>query len=351
MRAVTATGNMLKDTIKRTLISNKFSANLLYRYFRLRHGQAVVNASAQRKTLSLFNFKALTAEIAYAPHEIVIDNNLYGQAYSLKRFAGIKQDLQAYIEHGLFWGGMVHQDEYYWYTPKIITFSERRRADIAAKGITKETLAIGPYIHYAKPLFGDDEFQKLKKNLGKTLLVFPSKSILNITSKYDVDAFINEVKRVGKDFKTIMVSLYYLDAQNKTLTDAYLAHGFKIVTAGHRYDNYFLDRQRTFIELADLTMSNEVGTHVGYCIHLNKPHYLFKQELERVGVNERELERELTLYQNEDDKRRNAEKEEVAAAFNLLTTTITDDQRAVIDKYWGTSSVKTQQELKDLLAR
>jgi hypothetical protein len=339
---------MLKDKLKRTLIRNELSAKMLFAYYRIANGNAAAKASEQRRPLDLFDYKALTADIPYAPHEVVIDNNLYGQAFSLKRYAGITHDLQAYIEHGLFWGGMVHQDEYHWYTPKIITFSEQRRRDIVAKGIEKETVAIGPYIHYAKLLFGDEELQKLRKELGKTLLVFPSKSILNIASKYDVDDFIQQVKHIGKDFKTIMVSLYYLDAQNKALTDAYLAQGFKIVTAGHRYDNYFLDRQRTFIELADLTMSNEVGTHVGYCIHLNKPHYIYQQKLERVGANAKKLARELTLYESDEDNRRNAEKKEVADAFSTLQNAITKVQREVIDKYWGTSSVKSPEELRSL---
>lgn len=340
---------MLKDTVKRTLISIPWAAKLLYAFYRLKHGDAAERLSKKRKLLSLFDFEALSADIPYAPHEIVIDNNLYGQAYAMKRYAGIAHDLQAYIEHGLFWGGMVHQDEYHWYTPKIITFSEKRKADIAAKGIDRETIAVGPYIHYAQPLFTEAEFKALKKELGKTLLIFPSKSILNIESKYDVDAFIQEVKRIGKDFKTIMVSLYYLDAKNKALTEAYLAHGFKIVTAGHRYDHYFLDRQRTFIQLADMTMSNEVGTHVGYCVHLGKPHYIYHQKLERVGVNQKELARELTLYQAAEDQRRNAEKQEVADAFSTYQEKITDSQRTIIDTYWGTTSVKTPKEIQQLL--
>lgn len=342
---------MLKDRLKRKLIANALAAKGVFTYYRLMHKNAVVQASAARKNLSLFNYKALTADIPYAPNEIVIDNNLYGQAFSIKRYAGITNDLQAYIEHGLFWGGMVHQDEYHWYVPKIITFSENRRTAIAAKGITKHSVAIGPYIHYAQPLFTAEERARLKQELGKTLLVFPSKSILNIQSRYDVDAFINEVKRVGKAYTTILVALYFLDARNKALTAAYEAHGFKIVTSGHRYDNHFLDRQRTFIELADMTMSNEVGTHVGYCVHLEKPHYIFQQKLERVGTNERELARELILYESEEDKRRNEEKQDVANAFSTLQSTITAAQRKIIDTYWGTSSIKRSDELNALFGR
>ena len=341
---------MIKDKLKRSLISHPISARALYHYYRIKHIGAVQRASEIRKTYSLFDFTALAQDIPYCPNEIVIDNNLYGQAFSIKRYAQINYDLQAYIEHGLFWGGMVHQDEYHWYTPRIITFSERRRKDIAAKGIPKETVAIGPYIHYAEPLLQQAEFDKLKAELGKTLLVFPSKSILNIESKYDLDSFIDEVKRIGAGYKSILVSLFYLDARNQQLTAAYKSHGFKVVTAGHRYDNYFLDRQRTLLALADMSISNEVGTHVGYCTHLGIPHYIFKQSLERVGANAKELARELTLYEAEEDKRRNAEKDEVAAAFSTFNgEIITEEQRAVVNKFWGIASVRTPQDLHNLL--
>jgi len=83
----------------------------MYTAYRLKSGKATQTASNERKDLSLFDFEKLAQDIAYGPEEMVIDNNLYGQAYSLKRYAGIKHDLQAYIEHGLFWGGMVHHDE------------------------------------------------------------------------------------------------------------------------------------------------------------------------------------------------------------------------------------------------
>lgn len=341
----------MKDRIKRFLISHPATAKMMFAFYRMKNSGAANAESELRKQTSLFDFDALTKDIAYSPEEIVIDNNLYGQAYSIKKYAGIKNDLQAYIEHGLFWGGMVHQDEYYWYTKRIITFSARRKDAIHAKGINKEVVCIGPYIHYAQPLFSAEKMQHLKNELGKTLLVFPSKSILNIESKYDVDEFITEVKRIGKDYQTILISLFYLDARNKKITDAYLSHGFKIVTAGHRYDHHFLSRQRAFIELADMTMSNEVGTHVGYCTHLNKPHYIFSQKLERVGVSAKELARETTLYEAKEDAQRNQEKQEVINAFSIfLPDTITQEQRDVINKYWGTESVKTPKELKDLFA-
>lgn len=343
---------MLKDRLKRNLISHAFGSQLIYQFSRWKNGSAMMKASEARKHLPLLDEVRLAAPIAYGPIERVIDNNMYGQAYVLRQYMNYHHPLNAYIEHGLFWGGMIHADEYHWHVPTYITFSPLRKADILVKGIQKKVVPIGPYIHYAQSLFGEEELAKLKRKLGKVLLVFPSKSIPHIRSAFDADAFVQEVDRVAQDFDTVLVSLYYLDAARPENIQLYQTKGWHIVTAGHKYDQFFLNRQRSFIELADATLSNEVGTHVGYCIHLNKPHYLFQQKLERIGSSAAELQRELQLYDAEEDARRNAEKEEVARAFAFNHSfAITPEQRQVVNKYWGSSSVMDANSMREALLK
>lgn len=45
---------------------------------------------------------------------------------------------------------------------------------------------------------------------------------------------------------------------------------YEVVTAGHYYDYNFLPRLRSIIETSDITMSNNLGSHLGQCIYLNK---------------------------------------------------------------------------------
>lgn len=341
---------MLKDRIKRNLISHAFGSQLIYQISRLKNGSAMMKASEAREHLPLIDEARLAAPIAYGPIERVIDNNMYGQAYAFRQYMQHHRPLNAYIEHGLFWGGMIHADEYHWHVPTYITFSPLRKADILAKGIQKKVVPIGPYIHYATSLLDHDEMAELKRKLGRVLLVFPSKSIPNIQSSFDADAFVQEVDRMAKEFDSVLISLYYLDAARPENIQRYQARGWHIVTAGHKYDQFFLSRQRSLIELADATLSNEVGTHVGYCIHLNKPHYLFQQKLERIGSSAAELQRELRLYDADEDARRNAEKEEVAQAFAFNQAfDITPEQRLIVDKYWGSSSVMDVDSMRSAL--
>lgn len=339
----------MKDKLKRLLISIPILEMLLFRYFHFKSYKTVAQESERRKKMSLFKYTELCAPIPFGPEERVFDNNLYGQAHHIKKYAGIKKDLEAYIEHGLFWGGMVHQDQHHWHFNKVITYSARRKEDIEAKIQGKTAIPVGPYIHYAEPILSDSEYRDLKDELGKTLLVFPGHSVINLNAKFDTNSFIKEIERLSTEYDTVLISLYYLDALNHELTYLYESKGYKVVSSGHRYDQNFISRQKTIIQLADMTMSNEVGTHVGYCVHLGKPHYLFQQEMERIATKEGEAERHNKLSNKNEVDRMNAERREISNLFSTHNHKLSQDQIDAVAKYWGTDQIKSKDELVSLL--
>ena len=73
--------------------------------------------------------------------------------------------------------------------------------------------------------------------------------------------------------------IYYKDILNNIYPKYFEDAGFKIVTAGNLYDINFLSRLKLIIQLADFTASTSIGTHTGYCVYLNKPHFLIKQKI------------------------------------------------------------------------
>ena len=62
----------------------------------------------------------------------------------------------------------------------------------------------------------------------------------------------------------------------------------------------------------------------------------------------KEQKREAELYQGDEYAKRLEEKNEVANFFRDYSIQINQGQREIIDKYWGTSSVKTPEELRRL---
>lgn len=336
----------LKDRLKRFAASQPLLEQAMYQAYRLKNGSSVAAEIERRKKLSIFDYQQLSAEIPYGPEERVIDNNLYGYASYLKKYAGLEQDLKAYLEHGLFLGGIVHPDQYHWHFPRIITMSEARREILKSKIPQKESIAIGPYLHYASALLEAEEMKTLKKSLGKTLLVYPFHSAKHIKIAYDEDGFIREIKRVAKDFDTVLICLYYLDARDPEKVAAYESEGFKVVTNGHRFDRHFVARQRTHIELADLTMSNTMGTHTGFCVYLKKPHYIYKQEIEQQPINLKELKRMQVAGAAGDAKQAVAEERKFFInLYRELREDISPEQWEATAQFWGFEDVKTKEEL------
>lgn len=121
--------------------------------------------------MDLFDYMNIAIALPKVFIEIIPDNNYFGIAYSLKKFASIK-NVSSYIEHGYFVGSYVPKVEEYTFAKSIITFSKHRKKYIEEAGIKKVVVPIGPYIYYADDYLSDEEFSQKKKMLGKTLLFF-----------------------------------------------------------------------------------------------------------------------------------------------------------------------------------
>lgn len=136
---------------------------------------------------------------------------------------------------------------------------------------------------------------------------------------------------MGKDYDSIFVSMYWVDIVNGK-HKIYMDKGYTIVCSGNRFDPRFLSRQRDLIELSDMTMSNDLGTHVGYSVALNRPHYMFKQKVElNLEHEDAKIVTDLQNIQSDFDKERN----EIQQVFGEYRQEITEEQRKIVAYYWG----------------
>lgn len=267
----------------------------------------------------------------------IIGNKCYGNLMTIKHAIGKDFDKNCLIEHGLYFGEYVIENECKIKSlSTIYTFGEYRVKALFNSGIKElnhiNIVPIGPYIQYAKNFNNALKRKKIKEKYGSILLIFPYHSSPEIETDYDIQTFIkeiNRVKRVG-GYNSVFVSMFWLDIK-KNKYQRYQNEGFKIVCSGVRNDPYFLSRLKDLIELSDMTMSNDLGTHIGYCISLGKPHYLFCQEIEIKHINEKFLE-------HSDDTRENKIKKErqlFSKLFSSSDPVITEEQRQVVNYYWG----------------
>lgn len=278
----------------------------------------------------------------YVTNEYRLSNDFYGIASALKNVMHRSKPLHAFIEHGVYFGDYTNDEEIGGLMPALFTFSDTRRRHIRGRSAIP-VFCIGPYIHYADPFYNEEIFSNIKKRYGKILLAFPQHSIEGVSIQSDGFSLENQLKRIKKegDFDSVFVCLYYRELLSG-LAEYYRGLGFIPVCAGNRQDPHFLCRLKSFILLSDFTVSDNIGTHIGYCESLNRKHLVVKTG-NRLTVEDRNVMGNVPeLYLNSAV----CEKREVEAAFSVYDHF--DERKRLVDKYWGSSHILSPEQLAEI---
>lgn len=287
--------------------------------------------------LSLQSIEELSEDIPLFTNELHVQNDFYGHAAILKKFVGFKKSyiIKAAIEHGIFFAIDFWDMDVNAPFPAIFTMSNERKLFLE-KVSDKKVFAIGPYINYAEHALSEKQLINEKKRLGNNMLIFPAHSSHRVDTNYNFDILLDQINKIGKDFDSIRICLYWKDIL-RGFDKFFKEKGFECVSAGHIFDPMFLPRLKSIIELSTATASNLFGTHVGYSIFMNKPHYLFAQQVDFIGPHE-------DIGDGIEDK--NLEFERI---FGQLCDKITQEQYDYINKFWGLTEIKPKEEVKAIL--
>lgn len=291
----------------------------------------LTSISALSKNISIFS--AFSTE-SHTP------NDFYGHATIIKKFLNIPVEYQFkfVIEHGVTLSKQINNLELDSSLSSYLTFSKYRTKVLKQSG--KLSHSIGPYIYYSNHYLTREQLKNEKKRLGRCLLVLPSHSTLDIQANYDIERFCREIQKMGKNFQSIVICLYWKDILHGA-DKIYKLHGFECVTAGHILDPNFLPRLKSIIELSDFTISNDPGTHVGYCILMNKPHLIIPQKQDMKGLKS-EVDKAYAIQQAKPYK-------EVMEAFCIPNDKITTKQYKVVNEYWGLNQIKDKKSLQEIV--
>jgi hypothetical protein len=300
------------------------------------------------KKLPVTKIQTLATDIPIlCTNETHLPNDFYFHALILKRFCGLSDSLKlkCVIQHGYQFGNYKWDREINNDLPVYLCPSELRKETLLRLGVTKTIYPIGPFIAYSTRSISDAELEATRKQNGKTLVVFPSHSTHSSEVRYNTEAFCERIKELSSQFEKVRICMYWKDVllgHHK----AYEKYGFECITAGHMFDKNFMPRLKSIIESADMGISNVVGDFIPFFILLKKPFYLWKQQ-----INIDALGKDTSgaaIYRNEMEEAQ-AAFNELFEAFGNFSMTITEKQYAVVDKYFGLSSVKTKEELKEIL--
>ena len=305
--------------------------------------------SMQLKNVPFTNLEILSRDIPdLYTKELCPQNDFYFHAYHLKKYCSLKSNyiLKCAIEHGIYNRLYTWELDIKNNMPFIFSIGDYRK-EILSQKTDKQHFALGPYIHYVEPSLSGNKLKKEKQRLGKTLLVFPAHSTHHEDVTYDAENFCAEILKIKitHNFDSVRVCLYWKDILNG-YSKIYQKYGFECVCAGHMFDKYFLPRLKSIIMSSDITMSNSDGTHLGYCIYLNKPHYLWSQAREynqdNVAMQEKEYKADL-------EKKLLEEQQEFEQIFSEYREDISDEQLKIIEKRFSFSKIRSKQELRCIL--
>lgn len=278
---------------------------------------------------------------------LIMSNEGYGHDYWLKKYSGFTEDIAAQIEHGVYFGGntspgvnpIAEEQE----IGAFITYGPYRKEHLSHAYPDHAVAMIGPYIQYAET--DQEYFASLKEAIDdskKTLTLFPSHSVRDGRAHFNHAELVNSTKSFAEksEYGNLLVCLSPMD-YTSALADFYREEGFVVASCGEDGIR-FLPRQRAIIGVSDLTVSNDIGTHIGYSLAMEVPHLLINpiSVEEKIKGNCIAPGANLGLFREE--------RAEIVGAFSDYdySAATSELQEKIYDYYWGGSIKLSPAELR-----
>lgn len=280
------------------------------------------------------NAKAQRAFFNPALRERENSSHHYGHDIQIKRHAGlplIGPQLPWVLEHGL----KVSRNASF-ESPKPWMRGYLCMGPLRAHWLRERyglpAVPIGPWIAYARPVLEATALDRLRAELGPTLLVVLAHSWDRVERQMDLGACIEAVADLarGQGYRQVIWLRHWKDPALVGLPADWI-----VACNGHRSNPWFLDSLRTLLELSDGLASNAFGTHLGYGVALGRRlHWI------PVAVDQdlADLSPEKRSEENEEWQ----ERQRLSAALRerLDGADASTAVRQLLDPYWGFESIK-----------
>lgn len=112
--------------------------------------------------------------------------------------------------------------------------------------------------------------QWTKRPDAKGSLAYISHSTRNIEIKMDWEDVIAKFQQLPPAYHPITVSVYFKECLNG-VHQLFMDAGFDVVTAGHMFDPYFVDRFYDILSSFQYVVCNDFGSHIYYATEMGIP--------------------------------------------------------------------------------
>jgi hypothetical protein len=204
----------------------------------------------------------------------------YGHDVVLKRAAGLPlvgRPLPFMLEHGVNFSDVSSYEDPLPWVRSYLCMGPKRAERLKTR-FDVGSFALGPYIQYARFLLLEQRQQQLRRELGRTLLVIPAHTVVNVDRRWEALDLIARIEayRQQEPYDTVIWQCFWKDEPPSGLPADWI-----VACNGHYSNPWFLDCQRTLMELSDAVVACSLGTHVGYALALNRPILFAPMEIEQ----------------------------------------------------------------------
>lgn len=186
---------------------------------------------------------------------------------------------------------------------------------------------------------------------AKGSLAYISHSTLNIQAKADWESLITAFKQLPPAYHPITVSVYFKECL-KGVHELFMDAGFDVVTAGHMFDPYFVDRFYEILSGVRYVVCNDFGSHIYYATEMDIPVLVTGNTAEYfVSEKERSTNRKSWDYQYVPSLQETLQlythsQEAIEAGIQ-----ITPEQYAHTHQIMGTEEALSSEAIKTILQR
>lgn len=277
----------------------------------------------------------------YTVKRAFAENTLYGYADSVMNYGGLENENMLYmplLEHGIDLSDSGRIQRYVKNVSYI--FQGDNKTQKWKEKMKRNAYSIGPFIYYAQDYYRDDIIESIHKKFGKTLLVFPPHSDEYGDDDFVLDAFTKTLFRIGKSYDTILVSVFWVNANDDYIN--YLkSNGLKLVSSGFKLDPLFVSRMKSLIKMSDTVVFPSLTTSVGYAYYLGKKVICLASD--RTDAHTNLMSK---IYDIKKENNRYIDK--FCSIFTEDAEDRTDEMDRLIDHYWGISRIKTKEQIRNI---
>ena len=272
------------------------------------------------------------------------ENDFYGQASVLKRYAGLREDysLPLVIEHGLRRDGRIWSVDRDAIFSTLLVASKARRDDIQ-KLTDKRVIPIGSCFFYAKQIVDEQTGASAANDNRSGTVVFPVHSTHWISAQFDNETFADELRKLPDAMQPVVVCIYWKDYL-KGSHEVYQRRGMQVISAGHMFDRDFLLRFYDICRQFKFAVGNAIGTHLFYavnsgCSFAHLPGFPARYEIPE--------EQRMHCSQGE---KYEASINNLQQLFAEIRPRPTRSQLAEVERIAGNHSVRGRAEMRSLIA-